>query len=88
MRQESFAEWNRRQPFEPYRILCTDGRVFQITHPEFAMPTRTELVVGIPGPNGMPRRATFVSYFHILRIEPVDETPAGGADANGAAGGG
>jgi hypothetical protein len=49
----------------------------------------TEVVVGIPGASGAVRRATFVSYFHIIRIEPIDvEAPEPGPDANGSAGGG
>ena len=89
MRQQSLLEWTRRQPFEPFRIRCTDGTVYEIRHPGLVMPTLSEVVVGIPGPNGAARRATFVSYYHIVRIEPLDSNPSGAnPGVNDSAGGG
>jgi len=87
VRQQSLLEWTRRQPFEPFVIRCSDGTAYEIRHPELVMPTLSEVVVGIPGPNGAARRATFVSYYHIVRIEPLNANPTG-AGANDSADGG
>jgi hypothetical protein len=76
-------EWTRRQPFEPFALVTTDGSRYEVTHPELVMPTLSEVVVGVPGANGAARRAIFVSYFHIVRIEPLNSEPAQPSETNG-----
>jgi hypothetical protein len=87
MRPESFQHWNQRRPFQPYRVVCTDGTVYEIRHPEMAVPTRSEVVVGLRETGGGDGPSTFVSYFHVLRIELLTSTAASegdrGPDENG-----
>jgi transposase-like protein len=82
MRKESFEQWNRRVPFEPYRVVCSDGTFYDIRHPEMAMPTRTEVVMGVAHAGTKSGASTFVSYFQVIRIEalalPPDAVPREG----------
>ena len=80
MRPESFQQWNQRRPFEPYRVVCTDGTVYEIRHPEMAVPMRSEVVVGLPNLTADNGQSTFVSYFHVIRIEPLTATAASETD--------
>ena len=80
MRPESFRQWNERRPFQPYRVVCTDGTVYEIRHPEMAVPTRSEVVVGLREMEGDDIPSTFVSYFHVIRIEPLTSTAASEGD--------
>jgi hypothetical protein len=80
MRKESFEQWNRRAPFEPYRIICTDGTVYDVRHPEMAMPTRSEIAIGAPQAGGETGMTMFLSYFHVIRIEPLVSPTSAGPD--------
>ena len=43
---ESLCEELHRQPFVPLRIYLTDGKTYEIRHPEMAMVTSREVYVG------------------------------------------
>jgi len=61
-------------------VVCTDGTVYEIRHPEMAVPTRSEVVVGLGEMGEGDGPSTFVSYFHVIRIEPLTSTGASDAD--------
>lgn len=41
-------EFVRQRPFEPFRILTSDGHGYDVPHPEFAMVGLSATVIGIP----------------------------------------
>ena len=45
--REIAAHHNTR-PFVPYRVVTSDGRTYEVPHPEFAMVSMTSTMVGIP----------------------------------------
>jgi hypothetical protein len=89
MRQESLHEWTRRQPFEPFVVLMTDGTKYEVRHPDMIMPMRGEVfMLALPRPNDPNRgdRAIMLSYFHIMRVEPLGSVTSDNASKNGSGG--
>lgn len=61
------------RPFQPFRIHLSDGAAFEVRHPELAIVSKRELVVGVP-PSKEARVAdhlVYLSLMHITRIEPI-----------------
>lgn len=80
MRPEDLHRFLRRRPFRPFRITLTDGRSYEIHHPELMMVGRSSAEVGIPSPRH--REPTFerivsVSLLHVMEVELLPESDAG-----------
>lgn len=72
MRPEEFRELIRRQPFVPMRIYMTDGKTYEIRHPENVLLSRARVDIGVGDPaTGIADRVDFVSLLHIVRVEDV-----------------
>lgn len=71
MRSEDLLELIRRQPFAPFRIVTTDGRTYEILHPDLIIVLRTRFVVGVGGDNGVPEHLEHVALVHVVRIEEM-----------------
>ena len=76
MTLESIHEWLRKRPFEPFRLSTSAGESYEVRHPEMAMLTRTELLIGIAERRGFPSRYRAVSLLHITAVEPLDSSAA------------
>jgi hypothetical protein len=67
-------EWLRVRPFQPFRIVMTDGGCLDIFHPEQVIPFRGTAIVGrrttAAGPTS---RDVNISLLHVIRLEPLDE---------------
>lgn len=64
----------RQQPFEPFRIVMTDGATFDIRHPDLLMVGRRTATVGLTGQPGQTfyERTVKVDLLHVIRIEPLE----------------
>ena len=79
MRAESIREHLRKQPFQAFRIHLSDGSSYDIRHPEMAIASQREVLVGIgPEDNGLPERFVFCTPVHITRIEPLSGNQTNG----------
>ena len=73
MRPDDIHEFVRRRPFQPFRIPLTDGRTYDIFHPEFAMVGRSTIAVGIPRPGeAIYDRLVTISLVHVMQIELIE----------------
>lgn len=87
MRTEDVSEFVHRRPFRPFRVTLTDGRAYEVHHPELAMVGRSSMVIGLPwleGPMPAYDRAVTVSLLHIMQIEELQPAPPRASDAPGA----
>jgi len=50
MRPEDIRDFLQRRPFQPVPITLTDGRTYDVRHPELAMVGRSTVVIGLPAP--------------------------------------
>ena len=73
MNPESLRSELRRQPFVPLRLYLTDGKSYDIRHPEMAMITSRDVYIGTessPG-SGVAKAADLVSLLHVVRVEQI-----------------
>ena len=63
----------RRQPFVPLRLHLSDGRSFDIKHPELALITTHTVHLGIEPDeqNGVPDRVEYLSLRHLVSVEEL-----------------
>jgi hypothetical protein len=78
MRPDDILSFVRTQPFQPFRLTLSDGRTYDVSHPELAMVGRSTVTIGIPVPDEpepVYDRLVTVSLLHIMQVEPFD-TPS------------
>ena len=65
-----------KRPFEPFRVCLTDGRTYDITHPELCLPGRTTVYLAVPDPKirGCVKRVDYCPYDYAVTIEPLKGT--------------
>ena len=51
MRPEDIREFLQHKPFQPFRLTLTDGRTYEVRHPEMAMVGRSAVAIGLPASN-------------------------------------
>ena len=77
MRPEDIRQFLLRRPFQPFRLTLTDGRTYDIRHPELAMVGRSTVAIGVPAPEESEPvydRLVTVSLLHIMQAEPCEQT--------------
>ncbi|HUQ68478.1 MAG TPA: hypothetical protein VM165_03080 [Planctomycetaceae bacterium] len=78
MTVQTFRDLLNRQPFQPFRLIMSSGHAYEVRHPEMAMLTRTDLLVGIDAAeDGIPAEFKICSLLHVVSIEPLSSAPAG-----------
>jgi hypothetical protein len=78
MRPEDFRVHLRKQPFQPFRITLTDGRTYEVRHPELAMVGRSIVIIGLARPDEpqpVSDHQVTVSLLHIMQIEAILPPP-------------
>jgi hypothetical protein len=74
MKAEDLIELLEERPFQPLRLRLSDGRSYEIRHPEMAIVTPNIVAIGLSqGGNGsrLAERVTHCSIAHIVEIEPA-----------------
>lgn len=73
MTVQTFRDLLIAQPFRPFRLVMSSGEKYEVKHPEMAMLTRTDILVGIDETrDGIPARFKICSLLHVTAIEPMD----------------
>ena len=82
MSAEDLLEYLQRQPFEPFRLVMTDGTAYAIRHPGLLWVGQRSAMVGLTGKPGKTfyERSVKIDLLHIIRLEPL-EFPASGNGA-------
>ena len=77
MAPEDLRELLRKQPFEPFRLVMTDGVGLDIRHPDLLWVGRRIAMVGLTGEPGQTffERAVQVDLLHVICIEPLQPAP-------------
>lgn len=79
MRASDIRARLREKPFTPFRIRLTDGTVHEIRHPDGALVTERNVLIGIKAPEDRPgdfRDYALVTILHIVQADPVTSLPA------------
>jgi hypothetical protein len=62
----------RRRPFVPFRIFATDGRTFDVRHPDQALVLRTRVILPMPGASDeIAERSEHLALVHVVRLEEL-----------------
>jgi hypothetical protein len=77
MTPEALREELRRQPFVPLRIILTDGKTYEIRHPEMALIGKRDLYIGTESKfgSGVAAKTDLVSMLHVVRVEQISPPP-------------
>ncbi len=60
------------QPFKPFRVCLSDGKVFDVTNHDSAFVKRNAIEIGLDAdPNGLAERFVECAIIHITRIEDL-----------------
>ncbi len=70
---EELRDALHQHPFEPFRLVMTDGVAFEVRHPDLLMVGVRTATVGLTGQPGQTfyERTVKVDLLHIIRIEPL-----------------
>lgn len=74
MRSDEVRSLLRKQPFQPFRLHLSNGKAFDIRHPELAMVGRSTVFIGRPAKGFTePTYEDFdlVDLLHINNVEPL-----------------
>jgi hypothetical protein len=83
MSPEELRETLKHQPFEPFRLVMTDGIGYDIVHPDLLWVGKRSAMVGLTGQPGQTfyERAVKVDLLHVIRLEPLTVPPKGNGQA-------
>ena len=76
MNAQTLRELIHHRPFKPFRIILSGGESYAVRHPEMALLTRSDVLVGIDVKNGLPAEFRICSLLHVATVEPMDHEPA------------
>lgn len=70
---EELRDALRQQPFEPFRLVMTDGAGYEIRHPDLLWIGQWSAMVGLTGDPGKTfyERSVKVDLSHVIRLEPL-----------------
>jgi hypothetical protein len=82
MTVQTFRDLLTKQPFQPFRLIMSSGKTYDVRHPEMAWLTRTDILVGLGEVDeGIPAEYRILSLLHVSAIEPL--TPAASGSNHG-----
>ena len=61
----------RTTPFVPFRLYASDGRTYDVRHPDQALVLRTRVILPMPAEEGIPERSEHLDLAHIIRAEEM-----------------
>jgi hypothetical protein len=73
MAPEELRDTRKQQPFEPFRIVLTGGKGYEVRHPNMLLVGKRSAIIGLAGHGCEPyyERTVKVDLLHISRIEPL-----------------
>ncbi len=76
MMPQELRDTLRQQPFEPFRLVMSDGVGFEVRHPDLLWVGQWSAMVGLTGQPGQTfyKRAVRVDLSHVIRLEPIEAT--------------
>ena len=74
MTVQTFHDLLHEKPFRPFRLVMSSGQTYEVRHPEMAMLTRSDILVGIGDTrDGIPASFKICSLLHVTAIEPLEQ---------------
>ena len=73
---QTFKEILARRPFKPFRLIMSSGERYEVRHPEMALLTRSDMLVGVSVQDGIPAEFKICSLLHVTTVEPIEQQPS------------
>lgn len=68
----------KEEPFKPFRLVMSSGQTYEVRHPEMAMVTKSDILVGIDiEDDGVPAEFKICSMLHVTAAEPLETNSNG-----------
>lgn len=73
MNPQAIRDALHTRPFEPFRLVMTDGASYDIYHPDLLMVGQNALIVGLASDphSDLFERTIKVALLHVVRLEPL-----------------
>jgi len=79
MTNEAFRKILKRQPFQPFRLVMSSGKSYDVRHPEMAWLLKNDVLVGVDVQDeGLPAEFDICPLFQVATIEPILPEPSAG----------
>ena len=76
MTAQTMQDVMTRKPFQAFRVILSSGQSYDVSHPEVALLTRNELIVGVgEQEEGIPARFKICALLHITTVESMTAAP-------------
>lgn len=77
MTVQTFRDLLTQQPFRPFRLVMSSGQAYDVRHPEMALLTRSDMLVGTGDTDeGVPAEFKICSLLHVTAVEPLSAASA------------
>ena len=78
MTVQTFRDLLGQRPFRPFRLVMSSGQSYEVRHPEMALLTRTDILVGVDeADDGVPVNFKICSLLHVTAVEPLTSAAPG-----------
>lgn len=75
---QTFRNLLAQRPFRPFRLVMSSGQTYEVRHPEMAMLTRTDILVGVGETDeGVPAEFRICFLLHVSSVEPLSPAATG-----------
>jgi hypothetical protein len=79
MTVQNFRDLLARRPFQPFRLIMSGGKAYEVRHPEMAFLSKTAIYVGVDVKDDIPAEYRICSLLHVTAVEPLATAPSGAA---------
>jgi hypothetical protein len=77
MTLQTFRNLLTQRPFQPFRLIMSSGENYDVRHPEMAMLTQSDILVGTDvRDDGVPAEFKICALLHVATIEPISSASA------------
>ncbi len=78
MTVQTFRDLLAQRPFKPFRLVMSSGQTYEVRHPEMAMLTRSDILVGVGETDeNVPADFRICALLHVTSIEPLPSSGPG-----------
>jgi len=71
MARQDFYELTRAQPFRPFRVYSSDGRTYEVRHPDQVLVLETSGLLAVPRADGSGIGSERLSLLRVVRLEDL-----------------
>lgn len=72
MTTDGYRNLLRRQPFQPFRLVMSSGKSYEVRHPEMAWILKNDILVGVNvADDGYAQEFDICPLFHVASVEPI-----------------